>query len=108
MQIKDKLVVVTGAGKGIGRAMAQAFAARGANLALLDMNESDLEQTRSLCTTAGVKATNYRCNVASETEVVDTFDRVAQDYGRLDVVINNAGIIRDSLDRKSTRLNSSH
>jgi len=97
VQVKDKLVVITGAGKGIGRAMAQAFAARGAHLALLDVNETDLDQTRSLCATSGVKATLYRCNVTSETEVMSTFEQIATDFGRLDVLINNAGILRDAM-----------
>lgn len=103
MQVKDKLVVITGAGKGIGRAMAQVFAARGAHVALLDRNEADLEQTRSLCEATGIKATSYCCNVAVETEVVDTFARIANDSGRLDVLINNAGVVRDSLLIKEER-----
>lgn len=103
MQVKDKLVVITGAGKGIGRAMAQVFAARGAHVALLDRNEADLEQTRSLCEATGVTATSYCCNVAVETEVVDTFARIANDSGRLDVLINNAGVVRDSLLIKEER-----
>ena len=103
MQVKDKLVVVTGAGKGIGRAMACTFASRGANLALIDLNEADLEQTRNICTAAGVSATSYRCNVANEADVVDTFARIANDNGRLDVLINNAGIVRDSLLVKEER-----
>lgn len=103
MQVKDKLVVITGAGKGIGRAMAQAFAARGAHLALLDQNETDLTQTRGLCEAAGVRVTSYRCNVANETEVVSTFEQVAKDYGRLDVLVNNAGILRDAMLVKQDR-----
>jgi 3-oxoacyl-[acyl-carrier protein] reductase len=103
VQVKDKLVVITGAGKGIGRAMAQVFAARGANVALLDLNEADLEQTRSLCEATGVKAAVYRCNVAIEAEVIDTFARIATEAGRLDVLINNAGIVRDSLLIKEER-----
>ncbi len=97
MLIKDKLVVITGAGKGIGRAMAQAFAARGANLALLDVNENDLNQSRALCDPHGIKVSNYRCNVASEAEVIATFEQIAKDFGRLDVLINNAGILRDAM-----------
>jgi len=103
VQVKDKLVVITGAGKGIGRAMAQVFAARGAHVALLDRNEADLEQTRSLCEATGVRATSYCCNVAVEAEVVDTFARIANDSGRLDVLINNAGVVRDSLLIKEER-----
>ncbi|MGC3980909.1 MAG: SDR family oxidoreductase [Steroidobacteraceae bacterium] len=103
MQIKDKVVVITGAGKGIGRAMAQAFAARGAQLALLDLNETDLAQSRSLCESAGVRVANYRCNVANETEVVATFEQIAKDFGRLDVLVNNAGILRDAMLVKQDR-----
>ncbi len=103
MQIKDKLVVITGAGKGIGRAMALAFAARGAHLALLDVNEADLKQTSSLCGAPGVRVACYRCNVAIETEVVATFDQIARDFDRLDVLVNNAGILRDAMLVKQDR-----
>lgn len=97
MELKDKVVVISGAGRGIGRSMAQAFAGKGAHLALLDVNDDDLQQTASLCHQAGVKAQTYLCNVAQETEVTDTFTRIAADFSRLDVLINNAGIIRDGL-----------
>jgi 3-oxoacyl-[acyl-carrier protein] reductase len=97
MQLKDKLVVITGAGKGIGRAMALAFAGRGAQLALLDLNEADLNQTRTMSAALGVKVLNYRCNVASESEVIHTFEQIAKDFGRLDVLVNNAGILRDAM-----------
>ena len=97
MQLKDKLVVITGAGKGIGRAMALNFAARGAHLALLDLNEADLAQTADLCKPHGIRTQNYRCNVASETEVIATFQQIAKDFKRLDVVVNNAGILRDAM-----------
>ena len=97
MQVKDKLIAITGAGKGIGRAMSTLFASRGAHLALLDVNEADLKQTAALCKTHGAKASIYHCNVASETEVVATFNKVASDFKRLDVLINNAGILRDAM-----------
>jgi 3-oxoacyl-[acyl-carrier protein] reductase len=97
VQLKDKVVAITGAGKGIGRAMALAFAAKGAQLALLDVNETDLEQSQSLCEAANVTARVYLCNVAQESAVVTTFAQVANDFGRLDVLINNAGILRDAM-----------
>src|SRR5438105_12628568 len=97
MQIKDKLIALTGGGKGIGRAMAVLFASRGAHLALLDINETELKQTAALCETHGMKIKTYQCNVAIESEVVATFEKVAADFGRLDVLINNAGILRDAM-----------
>jgi 3-oxoacyl-[acyl-carrier protein] reductase len=97
MKLKDKLVVITGAGKGIGRAMAQSFAARGAHLALVDLNEADLAQTADLCKPHGIRTQSYRCNVASEAEVIATFQQIAKDFKRLDVVVNNAGILRDAM-----------
>ncbi|RPH53206.1 MAG: SDR family NAD(P)-dependent oxidoreductase, partial [Lysobacterales bacterium] len=97
MQLDGKLVVVTGSGRGIGRAMALAFAQKRADVALLDLNASDLDQTRTQCEAAGVRARTYLCNVAREDEVGATLDAVVQDFGRLDVMINNAGITKDAL-----------
>lgn len=97
MQVKDKLIAITGAGKGIGRAMSLLFASRGAHLALMDVNDADLQHTASLCSAHGVKAGTYQCNVASEDDVIAAFDKVASDFKRLDVLINNAGILRDAM-----------
>lgn len=97
MQLDQKLVVITGSGRGIGRAMALAFAQKRANVALLDLNQANLDHTRSLCEAQGVQARTYACNVASEEQVVATLDAVVRDCGRLDVMINNAGITKDAL-----------
>jgi 3-oxoacyl-[acyl-carrier protein] reductase len=97
VNLKDKLVAVTGGGRGIGRAVALAFAARGANLALLDLGEADLAQSKALCETAGVQARTHLCNVANEEQVIAAFDAIVADCGRLDVLLNNAGITRDAL-----------
>src|SRR5271165_5587022 len=97
MDIHNKTVVVTGAGRGIGRATALALAHDGANVALFDLNAADLEETGRLCAAESVQAREYRVNVADETEVCAAMTRVAADFGRLDGLVNNAGIVRDGL-----------
>ena len=97
MEIRGKTIIVTGAGRGIGRAIAQWCAARGADLALLDLTPSDLAQTAELCSAAGVRARCYHVDVSSEDSVSAALEAVVADFGRLDGLINNAGILRDSL-----------
>jgi 3-oxoacyl-[acyl-carrier protein] reductase len=97
MQLDGKVVVITGSGRGIGRAMAVAFASKRAHVALLDLNPADLEQTRSQCEALGVRTKPYVCNVTREEEVSAALDSVVQEFGRLDVMINNAGITKDAL-----------
>ncbi len=97
MQLQSKLVAITGAGKGIGRAMSLAFARKGANLALLDMNPADLDETKAQCVALGVRAERYLCNVSDEAQVIAACDAVVGEFGRFDVLVNNAGITRDAL-----------
>jgi 3-oxoacyl-[acyl-carrier protein] reductase len=97
MELKGKTVVVTGSGRGIGRAIAQRLAQRGANLALVDLNRADLESTRELCAGPATTARIYEMNVADEAAVGATMARVRADFGRLDGLVNNAGIVRDAL-----------
>jgi 3-oxoacyl-[acyl-carrier protein] reductase len=97
MELRGKTIVITGAGRGLGAAMAKGLAQRGADLALLDLDEAGLADVRAACRTLGVRAETYRANVATEADVVGTFDRVVADFGRLDGAIANAGILRDGL-----------
>jgi 3-oxoacyl-[acyl-carrier protein] reductase len=97
MDIRNKTVVVTGGGRGIGRAIALQLARHGANLALFDVNPADLEATAALCAATSVQARAYAVNVADEAQVGAAMDRVATDFGRLDGLVNNAGILRDAL-----------
>lgn len=97
MDIRNKTVVVTGSGRGIGRATALQLARHGADIALFDLNADDLEATTALCAAQSVRALGYRVNVADEGEVSAAMTRVVADFGRLDGLVNNAGIVRDGL-----------
>jgi 3-oxoacyl-[acyl-carrier protein] reductase len=97
MQLPKKVVVVTGAGRGIGRAIALAFAGRGSDIALVDRDAAALEEARFACESRGVRAKGYVMDVTQESQVVRTFDAIAADFRRFDVLVNNAGITRDAL-----------
>jgi 3-oxoacyl-[acyl-carrier protein] reductase len=97
MQLKGKTVAITGAARGIGRAIAEDFAAQGAHLALIDLTESELAESCAACQAHGVTARGYSASVSTEADVVATFERIVADFGRLDGLVNNAGIVRDAL-----------
>jgi 3-oxoacyl-[acyl-carrier protein] reductase len=97
MQLQGKAVLITGAARGIGAAMAREFAGRGANLALVDLEAEQLEDTAAACRSAGVTARVYGADVSREEDVIRTYIAAARDFGRLDVSVANAGIVRDGL-----------
>lgn len=97
MELRGRTLIVTGAGRGIGRAIAAHLGARGVNLALLDLNETDLAEAAAECSKAGATTRTYVANVADERDVIATFDRIFQDFGSIDGLDNNAGILRDAL-----------
>jgi 3-oxoacyl-[acyl-carrier protein] reductase len=97
MELRGKTIVITGAGRGLGAAMARSLARRGADLALVDLDAAGLAEVGAACSAQGVRARPYAANVAVEADVVGLFDRVVADFGRLDGTIANAGILRDGL-----------
>jgi len=97
MTPKNKTVAITGAARGIGRALAEDLAGQGANLALIDINAADIAETQAACIALGVTARSYSASVSNEAQVIATFDRIVADFGRLDGLVNNAGIVRDAL-----------
>ena len=97
MQLKDKVIIITGGCQGLGRAMAEYLAARGARLALVDLNPEKLELAITACQAHGVEARAYLCNVADEEQVTQTVAQIADDFGAINGLINNAGILRDGL-----------
>ncbi|QUJ70502.1 SDR family oxidoreductase (plasmid) [Photobacterium sp. GJ3] len=97
MDIKNSVIAITGAGQGLGQMMAITLAKAGADLALIDLNPEGLAQTRSQCQMLSSKALTYEVDVTQEHEVERVFDRIMDDFGQLDGLVNNAGILRDGL-----------
>jgi 3-oxoacyl-[acyl-carrier protein] reductase len=97
MELTKKAIAVTGAGQGIGRALALAFAAAGSDIALIDIGQERLEETCEQVRRLGVTARTYIANVTDEAQVDSTADKIVADFGRFDGLINNAGILRDAL-----------
>ena len=96
MEIKDKVIVITGAAQGLGKAFAGDLAARKARLALADINMEQLKKVRGACEETGIEARAYELNVSDETAVEKFFEQVVKDFGTVDALINNAGIYDDS------------
>lgn len=100
MQLNDKVIIITGGCQGLGRAMAVYLASKGAKLALVDLNPEKLDEAVSACKAAGGDARPYLCNVANEEQVIQMVGQVAEDFGAINGLVNNAGILRDGLTVK--------
>ncbi len=96
--LEGKVALVTGAGRGIGKAIAVRFAQEGANVAFTDLvvNEA-VEETVKELEAMGVKAKAYASNAANFDETHDVVKQIVEDFGRIDVLVNNAGITKDGL-----------
>ncbi|WP_406667214.1 SDR family oxidoreductase [Gallaecimonas sp. GXIMD1310] len=97
MELNNAVVAVTGAGRGLGQSMAVMLAAQGAKLALIDVNQDDLAHSVELVEKAGSQARAYVCNITDEAAVEATFKQIGDDFGTLNGLINNAGIMRDGM-----------
>ena len=96
--LEGKVALVTGAGRGIGKAIAVRFAQEGANVAFTDLviNEA-VEETVKELEAMGVKAKAYASNAANFDETHEVVKQIVEDFGRIDVLVNNAGITKDGL-----------
>jgi len=86
------VVMVTGAGRGIGKAIAERFASEGAVAAVCDMSLETAEETAAAITAAGGKAEAFEMNVQSSDQIQTVIDRLIEKHGNIDVLVNNAGI----------------
>jgi NAD(P)-dependent dehydrogenase (short-subunit alcohol dehydrogenase family) len=92
MRFEDKVIVITGAGSGIGRATACRFASEGADIAIPDLNEDGAQETAALVRELGRRARVTKTDVADSAAVRECLAGTIEEFGHIDVVVNNAGI----------------
>ena len=95
--LKGKVAIVTGAARGIGAEIAKKLAANGADIAICDLKAEWCEETVQTVQALGVKAKGYGVNVAASAEVDACVKAVIEDFGKVDIMVNNAGITKDGL-----------
>ena len=95
MRFKDKIVLVTGGAQGLGEAIAERFAKEGATVIITDINEEGVKATAGrIARDHGVRTLGLKMDVTSEDEVKSVMETLQRDFGRLDVLVSNAGILR--------------
>jgi len=97
MNLKDKVAVITGGARGIGKEIALAFARAGARCALCDMNKDELEAAVKEVEAAGSQALAVELNVVSLAQCEAMVNKIIDKFGKIDILINNAGITKDGL-----------
>ena len=95
MRLKDKVAIVTGAGRGIGLVTAQTFAREGAKVALCDLDLPEVQAAAEEIRKSGGQAMAFQANTARTASVQELLSKVVAEFGRVDILVNNAGIIRD-------------
>ena len=94
VSMKDRVAIVTGGSKGIGIAVARRFAESGARVAILARGADDLKAAREQLAKDGLEVRDYVCDVAKAADISRTYEKVAADFGKVDVLVNNAGTSR--------------
>lgn len=92
----DKVAIVTGAGRGMGRACGLAFAAEGAAVALVDLNDHDIEDAVEQARSMGGQALAVLCDVSRSDQVQRAMEAVLAKFGTVDILVNNAGVLRST------------
>ena len=101
--LEGKTALITGAARGIGKALALRFAAEGANIAFTDLViDENGKATEAEIEALGVKAKGYASNAADFAQTKDVVAKVIEDFGRIDILVNNAGITKDGLMMRMT------
>lgn len=102
MSFKDKVVLVTGSAQGIGKAAVEAFAREGAAVVVNDVNEDRLKATAQEIRESGARCLPVPADTSKKADVEAMFAQVMEEFGRLDALVNNAGITRDAMLHKMT------
>ncbi len=97
MHLKSRVAVITGAGRGIGAAIAKKLASHGAKIALVDIDENELSARKKEIISKNGDAEYFLCDVSNWDEVQTTADAIVEKFGKVDILVNNAGITRDNL-----------
>lgn len=97
MEINNHNIIVTGAARGLGKAISLQLAKMGAKVTLVDLGKNTLQETFEQCRNLNKSCRSYRADISSEKQVIDLFKKIASDIGPVDILINNAGILRDAL-----------
>ena len=101
--LEGKTALITGAARGIGKAIALKFASEGANIAFTDLTiDENGKATESEIAALGVKAKGYASNAANFEQTHEVVENILKDFGRIDILVNNAGITKDGLMLKMT------
>ena len=101
--LEGKTALITGAARGIGKALALKFAAEGANIAFTDLKIDELaEETKNEIAACGVKVEAYASDASNFAQTKEVVDKVVNDFGRIDILVNNAGITKDGLMMRMT------
>jgi len=102
MRLADKVSIITGAGQGIGRATALKFAAEGAKVAVCDINQAAVADTVCAIVDAGGEAAGFDVDVTDKDSIARMVSGVMAKWGRIDTLVNNAGIVQDAQFKKMT------
>ncbi len=97
MRFEGKVVLVTGGARGIGRAVTEKFHAAGASVAIVGRNEEAAKTLATELSARGAKCIGYGCDVSNGAAIDAMVDSVVKDFGKLDVLVNNAGVTQDGL-----------
>ena len=97
IDFNDKVIIVTGSGRGIGREIAESFTKNGATVIISDYSTESLIETENLFTTKGYSFKAIPCDVTNNEDVQNLIDLTYKEFGKIDVLINNAGITKDNL-----------